>query len=1084
MPAQKRPSTASLPWPFKRQRQEQQQQQRQQQQQLQLQVQQQQQQQPQEQEQEQQRPQQQQRLQIVAPNALSGYEPLDVIGHNSFGLIRKVMRVADDDIFSRREIDVRGMVQSDQQKIISDVKILKVLDHENIVKYKEHFVDKDEEILYVVTECCEGGDLGSVIKCYRDSDSARSGNGTRFCAQIHPRGPPSGSQARNVFLDAKGNIKLGGFGLSKEVGTEELAETCASTLDYMSPEVVEGKPYDAKSDIWSLGCIVYELCALSPPFSATCEDETREKILADESLELPAGYSSELADLIGVMLSLDPEDRPTTRGLLKHVRIQSCIRHLDLKTQAQALTAKVAELEEESLTLSSRLAEVEARDRQAFAARAAELEAPPLSNSSRLAEVEAREAKVAENEIDLQKRRAELEKEYKSWYEGDRKEAEEVLRKDRERVERIRVRRESEERAEEVLREIGGPAGASSTTVSGESSAGGGTGRSERGGGASEDAGGDGVATEAPKAAGGDVTTSTRQPSHVSATGGTDITGAGDMSSIATSEDMDTTGAGTSTVLPTSSIVRNVRTFPQGTDILPARRVISGPRANRISILPVPTHAGEQATTMIEFDTSAARSAERIRVDEEEEEAVDHLRKAAVGELDRVGHGGSGYGSIDTDAMASSGSARMSTSLSRVRTSAMTTGMAHSHHLLPLRSCGGGGSNSAEHQLRSPGVDRHAWRGPGEDMGLEGSRAAGRAISSHAKSGFDSDVAMISHQPHQAFWRRMAAAGAVHQNLSNVSSEGNQQQSRALNRLPRHSGQLRLGDSQSQSQVQQSSIPPSPPLPSATQCDEKASLSGPAPAGHRVPTRAAAAKSSDGSRPASPPSAVEMAVLFHGNEDHLPSPIVKRVTRIDSPVTTVPADSSAPSSERSSSHAVNRTMTPVAPSNSLQVVAELKAQLQQETSASSAVQDELRAQKIKNGRLEDELARLKCSVPRPEGDKARLKVELQDKENVLAKAGPSRTTSDHGWMKKWWKVGQPAPPIVMIGTLVAGAAIGSFVFGDGWGQVWNSLARVDSYGLSRAMLNNNWPANWGQQEISRHINRMDLSLAGSILYDY
>ncbi|CAD6928185.1 unnamed protein product, partial [Tilletia laevis] len=1018
-------------------------------------------------------------------------EPLDVIGHNSFGLIRKVMRVADDDIFSRREIDVRGMVQSDQQKIISDVKILKVLDHENIVKYKEHFVDKDEEILYVVTECCEGGDLGSVIKCYRDSESHLQEHTVWFYLTqmalaldaCHYRGvtraPLLQPDSCSVLADVIGADRLDITAApAAATGPGSAHKSIRAVLHRdLKPETSSWTPRETSS-------LVDLASVRSPPFSATCEDETREKILADESLELPAGYSSELADLIGVMLSLDPEDRPTTRGLLKHVRIQSCIRHLDLKTQAQALTAKVAELEEESLTLSSRLAEVEARDRQAFAARAAELEAPPLSNSSRLAEVEAREAKVAENEIDLQKRRAELEKEYKSWYEGDRKEAEEVLRKDRERVERIRVRRESEERAEEVLREIGGPAGASSTTVSGESSAGGGTGRSERGGGASEDAGGDGVATEAPKAAGGDVTTSTRQPSHVSATGGTDITGAGDMSSIATSEDMDTTGAGTSTVLPTSSIVRNVRTFPQGTDILPARRVISGPRANRISILPVPTHAGEQATTMIEFDTSAARSAERIRVDEEEEEAVDHLRKAAVGELDRVGHGGSGYGSIDTDAMASSGSARMSTSLSRVRTSAMTTGMAHSHHLLPLRSCGGGGSNSAEHQLRSPGVDRHAWRGPGEDMGLEGSRAAGRAISSHAKSGFDSDVAMISHQPHQAFWRRMAAAGAVHQNLSNVSSEGNQQQSRALNRLPRHSGQLRLGDSQSQSQVQQSSIPPSPPLPSATQCDEKASLSGPAPAGHRVPTRAAAAKSSDGSRPASPPSAVEMAVLFHGNEDHLPSPIVKRVTRIDSPVTTVPADSSAPSSERSSSHAVNRTMTPVAPSNSLQVVAELKAQLQQETSASSAVQDELRAQKIKNGRLEDELARLKCSVPRPEGDKARLKVELQDKENVLAKAGPSRTTSDHGWMKKWWKVGQPAPPIVMIGTLVAGAAIGSFVFGDGWGQVWNSLARVDSYGLSRAMLNNNWPANWGQQEISRHINRMDLSLAGSILYDY
>ena len=70
-----------------------------------------------------------------------------------------------------------------------------------------------------------------------------------------------------VFLDESNTVKLGDFGLSKALSSHTFfAQTYVGTPYYMSPELMQEKSYDSKSDIWSLGCLIYELCALKPPF--------------------------------------------------------------------------------------------------------------------------------------------------------------------------------------------------------------------------------------------------------------------------------------------------------------------------------------------------------------------------------------------------------------------------------------------------------------------------------------------------------------------------------------------------------------------------------------------------------------------------------------------------------------------------------------------------------------------------------------------------------------------------------------------------------------------------------------------------
>lgn len=76
----------------------------------------------------------------------------------------------------------------------------------------------------------------------------------------------------NVFLDKYQNMKLGDFGLSRQMGDESIfAQTHVGTPYYMSPEQIMDQKYNEKSDIWSFGCVIYEIACLHPPFQATAQ---------------------------------------------------------------------------------------------------------------------------------------------------------------------------------------------------------------------------------------------------------------------------------------------------------------------------------------------------------------------------------------------------------------------------------------------------------------------------------------------------------------------------------------------------------------------------------------------------------------------------------------------------------------------------------------------------------------------------------------------------------------------------------------------------------------------------------------------
>ena len=119
-----------------------------------------------------------------------------------------------------------------------------------------------------------------------------------------------------VFLGVDNSVKLGDFGLSKLMQSHDFASTYVGTPFYMSPEICAAEKYTLHSDIWSLGCVMYELCARTQPFNAKTHFHLIQKIKEGRLDPLPSVYSQTLQDVIRSCLSVNPLKRPDTASLL------------------------------------------------------------------------------------------------------------------------------------------------------------------------------------------------------------------------------------------------------------------------------------------------------------------------------------------------------------------------------------------------------------------------------------------------------------------------------------------------------------------------------------------------------------------------------------------------------------------------------------------------------------------------------------------------------------------------------------------------------------------------------------------------
>ncbi len=264
--------------------------------------------------------------------SMDSYEALESIGSGSFGIVRKIRRKSDDKILVWKELNYGKMSEKEKQLVVSEVNILRELRNPFIVRYYDRIVEKSTTTLYIVMECCSGGDLGRVIKqCRRDRKNidesliwkilSQAVLGLKDCHRRIENGECRPILHRdlkpaNILLDSERNIKIGDFGLAKELTSQsKLAQTNVGTPFYMSPELIAEKKYDERSDIWALGCLIYELAALRPPFDATNAVVLGKKIEAGRFDRIPRKYSDDLFNVIRSMLQVDRRKRPKIEDL-------------------------------------------------------------------------------------------------------------------------------------------------------------------------------------------------------------------------------------------------------------------------------------------------------------------------------------------------------------------------------------------------------------------------------------------------------------------------------------------------------------------------------------------------------------------------------------------------------------------------------------------------------------------------------------------------------------------------------------------------------------------------------------------------
>jgi len=172
---------------------------------------------------------------------------------------------------------------------------------------------------------CEGGDLCSRLKTFQ-GQLLPEVQVVEWFVQIalalqylHERNILHRDlKTQNIFLSKNDIIKVGDLGIARVLdGSCDLAHTVIGTPYYMSPELFANKPYNHKSDIWALGCCVFEMATLRQPFTARNINALMYKILQGKVPPLPPQFSKELSDLVHVMLASSSKDRPSVHLILR-----------------------------------------------------------------------------------------------------------------------------------------------------------------------------------------------------------------------------------------------------------------------------------------------------------------------------------------------------------------------------------------------------------------------------------------------------------------------------------------------------------------------------------------------------------------------------------------------------------------------------------------------------------------------------------------------------------------------------------------------------------------------------------------------
>jgi len=274
---------------------------------------------------------------------MQDFKIISKLGEGAYSTVYKVKRIVDNNIYALKKVKLLNLSEKEKQNSLNEVRLLASIKSNFVISYKEAFFDEKDSTLGIVMEFADRGDLYQKIvehkksaMFFEETDIWRifiqlvKGLKALHDLKILHRDLKSA----NVFLLSDGTAKLGDLNVSK-VARRGLGYTQTGTPYYASPEVWKDQPYDNKSDIWSLGCVLYEMITLRPPFRAQNMEGLYNKVIKGQFSRLPDRFSNELFEIVKLLIQINTDSRPSCDEILRNPIIQKRIEYFKSFTGEQ-----------------------------------------------------------------------------------------------------------------------------------------------------------------------------------------------------------------------------------------------------------------------------------------------------------------------------------------------------------------------------------------------------------------------------------------------------------------------------------------------------------------------------------------------------------------------------------------------------------------------------------------------------------------------------------------------------------------------------------------------------------------------------